>query len=62
VADLAAAALLMPAVQPPQGPVYPEPWAEVVHAWIAHWADHPGAAWVREIYARHRGTSAQVAG
>jgi glutathione S-transferase len=61
VADLAAAALLMPAVQPPQGPVYPEPWAEVVHAWVAHWAEHPGAAWVREIYARHRGTAAAVA-
>ena len=60
VADLAAAALLMPAVQPPEGPTYPEPRAAVVDRWTARWADHPGAAWVRGIYARHRGESAEV--
>lgn len=60
VADLAAAALLMPAVQAPEGPTYPEPRSEVVDRWIARWADHPGAAWVREIYRRHRGESAEV--
>jgi glutathione S-transferase len=60
VADLAAAALLMPAVQPPEGPTYPEPLAAVVDRWTARWADHPGAAWVRGIYNRHRGKSAEV--
>jgi glutathione S-transferase len=60
VADLAAAALLMPAVQPPEGPTYPEPRAAVVDRWTARWADHPGAAWVREIYRRHRGQSAEI--
>ena len=60
VADLTAAALLTPAVQPPGGPMYPEPLAPVALCWIARWADHPGAAWVREIYSRHRGESAEV--
>ncbi len=60
VADLTAAALLMPAVQPPEGPTYPEPRAAVALRWAARWADHPGAAWVRGIYRRHRGESAEV--
>jgi glutathione S-transferase len=60
VADLTAASLLMPAVQPPQGPLFPEPRAKVLEAWLARWEAHPGGAWVREMYARHRGTSAAV--
>jgi glutathione S-transferase len=51
---------LGPAVQPPEGPTYPEPRAAVVDRWTARWADHPGAAWVREIYRRHRGQSAEI--
>jgi len=60
VADLTAAALLMPAVQPPEGPTYPEPRSAVVDRWTGRWVDHPGAAWVRAIYSRHRGESAEV--
>jgi glutathione S-transferase len=60
VADLTAAALLTPAVQPPGGPMYPEPLAPVALCWISRWADHPGAVWVREIYSRHRGESAEI--
>jgi glutathione S-transferase len=26
----------------------------VAKAWLARWADHPGAAWVRETYRRYR--------
>jgi len=61
VADLTAASLLMPAVQPPEGPTYPEPHAAVVDRWTARWADHPGSDWVRAIYARHRGSSTEIA-
>lgn len=54
VADLTCAALLMPAVDVGDlgGPA-PADAAEE-RAWLARWADHPGAAWVREIYRRHR--------
>jgi glutathione S-transferase len=62
IADLTAAALLMPAVQPPEGPIYPEPRAAVVDRWTARWSEHPGSAWVRGIYQRHRGSSAEIAG
>jgi glutathione S-transferase len=53
-ADLTCAALLMPAVDVGKlgGPTSPGSDAE--RAWLARWADHPGAAWVREIYRRHR--------
>jgi hypothetical protein len=50
------AALLMPAVDvgdlggPPSD-------AEAERVWLARWADHPGAAWVQEIYRRHRRTA-----
>jgi glutathione S-transferase len=58
VADLTAACLLMPAVLPEGGVRYPEPLPDVVRSWVARFSEHPGAAWVREIYARHRGSSA----
>jgi len=62
VADLAAAALLGPTVLPPEYPYRPpEPYAPVLAAFVARWADHPGAAWVRTMYARHRGVSAAIA-
>jgi glutathione S-transferase len=60
IADLTAAALLMPAVNPPGGARYPEPLAPVAVRWVARWADHPGSEWVRGIYARHRGVSAEA--
>lgn len=62
VADLAAAALLTPAVEFPAGHPYPypQPISPVVRRWWQEWTAHPGAEWVRRTYARHRGTSAAV--
>lgn len=58
VADLTAAAILHPVVLPAEFPVdFPQPRPPGVEHWLARWADHPGAAWVREMYRRHRGTS-----
>lgn len=63
VADLTAASLLMPAVFPPGvEPALPEPQSPGMASWRARWADHPGAGWVRSIYARHRGSSAALPG
>lgn len=54
LADLTCAALLMPAVDVGDlgGPLPADTDAE--RRWLARWSDHPGAAWVREIYHRHR--------
>jgi glutathione S-transferase len=54
VADLTCAALLMPCVPVSEwgGPV--DAQTKKNHAFLAEWADHPGAEWVREIYRRHR--------
>jgi glutathione S-transferase len=60
VADLTAASLLMPAVAPANSVAYPEPLSPVMRAWLARWSDHPGAAWVRDTYARHRGSSSEI--
>jgi glutathione S-transferase len=61
IADLAAAALLSPAVIPPEFPYPPpQPYGAALQSWLARWADHPGAAWVREMSRRHRGHSAEV--
>jgi glutathione S-transferase len=56
IADLTCASLLMPAVDVGAlgGPT--SPGSEAEQAWLARWADHPGSAWVREIYRRHRRT------
>lgn len=55
VADLAAAALLAPACNPPHPDMeFPLPRPARIDAWFGRWAAHPGARWVREIYARHR--------
>jgi glutathione S-transferase len=63
VADLTAAALLSPAVMPAQFPYsIPEPRSQNLERWFERWADHPGSTWVRAIYQRHRGTSAEAAG
>ncbi len=54
VADLTCAALLMPAVDVAE---FGGPSAfacQEEQSWLARWTDHPGAAWVREIYRRHR--------
>jgi glutathione S-transferase len=54
VADLTCAALLMPCVTVTEwgGPV--DAPTEKNRVWLAKWADHPGASWVRETYRRHR--------
>lgn len=55
VADLAAAALLAPACNPPHPDMeFPAPRPARIEAWFAEWADHPGARWVRRVYAQHR--------
>lgn len=60
VADLAAAALLGPAVAPPDTPMdLPKPRPEALEQWLERWAAHPGAAWVTSVYRRHRPASAE---
>jgi glutathione S-transferase len=55
VADLTAAALLAPAVSPDHPDMaLPQPRPAGVEAFLARWAAHPGAEWVREQYRRHR--------
>jgi len=55
VADLTAAALLAPGVDVRHPDmIKPDPKPPGVEAWLARWADRPGAAWVREIYRLHR--------
>ena len=58
VADLSAAALLYPMVWPPEFP-YALPEAP---RWefLEPMRDHPALDWIREIWRRHRGTSAAV--
>jgi len=58
LADLVAAAVLATAVDPPGSPMArPQPMPAQFRAFIARFAGHPGAQWVRDIYARHRGAS-----
>jgi len=55
VADIAAAAALATCVDPPDSPMArPQPMAAPFRAFIARFAGHPGASWVRRIYATHR--------
>jgi glutathione S-transferase len=62
VADLTAAALLMPIVWPPEAEYLPRgPFPEGVHRWRDSVSGHPAFAWVQDMYARHRGSSAEVA-
>lgn len=59
VADLTAAALLWPAVHAPQAPMrFPEPYSPSLQDWLGEWRAHPGADYVRRIYAEHRPVSA----
>jgi glutathione S-transferase len=54
IADLTCAALLMPAVEVGDlgGPA--SAGTDEESAWLARWAGHPGAKWVRDVYRRHR--------
>jgi glutathione S-transferase len=53
VADLTAASLFYPLVNPPQGPSLPDPPAGL-HEFFAPLRERRGARWIAEIYARHR--------
>jgi len=58
VADLAAAALLFPVAWPPELQYdYPEPPRS---GWWGSLTRHPAAAWITEMYRRHRGGSAEI--
>ena len=62
VADLAAAALLAPLVFPPEWPYpLPGPLPARAAALSDAFAARRGVRWVREMYRRHRGTSAALA-
>lgn len=55
VADLSAAAALATCVDPPDSPMArPRPMAAPFRSFLERFAAHPGAEWVRRIYARHR--------
>jgi glutathione S-transferase len=56
LADLTAASMLAMCVDPPDSPMArPRPMAPRFAELIARFARHPGAEWVRGIYAKHRG-------
>jgi hypothetical protein len=56
-----AAALLMPIVWPEEAEYLPRgPFPETVHRWRDSVSEHAAFAWVRDMYSRHRGTSAEV--
>ncbi|MCF8531551.1 MAG: glutathione S-transferase [Reyranella sp.] len=57
-ADVSAASILAMVVDPPNSTMTkPRPMPPNSSSWIASIQSHPGAAWVREIYARHRTAS-----
>jgi glutathione S-transferase len=60
VADLTAAALLSPLVDPPEYPYAQPPATATVQAIRDRYSGHPSFAWAREMYRRHRGTSAAL--
>jgi len=60
IADLTAAALLSPLVQPPEYPYRLPPLTPVLQEFQDRYAGRPGFAWARDMYRRHRGTSAGV--
>jgi glutathione S-transferase len=64
VADLTAASILAPIVMPPEFPyikLHPEERTAESRRFRDSLKDRPGFKWVEETYARHRGTSAEVA-
>jgi glutathione S-transferase len=55
IADLTAAALLAPLVDPPHPDMkQPEPQPKGLAALTTKWRDHPAGRWVLDIYERHR--------
>ena len=63
LADLTAASILATCVDPPDSPMArPRPMALRFAALVERYARHPGADWVRGIYARHRGARSDFNG
>jgi glutathione S-transferase len=63
VADLTAASILAPIVMPPEFPYVkldPDERTARSRRFRDSLRDHPGFKWVEDMYARHRGTSAEV--
>jgi glutathione S-transferase len=62
LADLACAALLAPLVSPEHPDMrQPRPRPPALEAFLARFASHPGAVWVREQYRKHRPAPCAVA-
>jgi glutathione S-transferase len=62
VADLTAAALLSPLTNPAEYPYAQPPATAVVQEIRDHYRHRRGYEWATEMYRRHRGTSAEIAG
>lgn len=63
LADLAAAASLAPLVDPDHPDMRRrEPMPDTLRQWLARWRAHPGAAWIDEMYRKHRPMPATPAG
>ena len=63
IADLTAASTLAVLVKPENSPMAsPQPVGPSFQALMDRYAKHPGAAWVRRIYARHRGSRSDFDG
>lgn len=63
LADITAAATLAVLVRPEHSPMAaPQPVSAEFAELIARFRGHPGAQWVRDIYARHRGASTDFEG
>jgi glutathione S-transferase len=58
VADLTGAAVLYPLFRPPEGPRVPYDFPEPLQRYCDSLADRPAIEWAREMFRRHRGTSA----
>lgn len=58
LADLCAASTLAVLAQPPDSPMAgPQPYGAAFAALLQRFDAHPGIAWTRRLYARHRGAS-----
>jgi len=63
IADLTAASTLAVLVKPPNSPMAcPQPVGLGFQALMERYAEHPGAGWVRRIYAQHRGSRSDFDG
>jgi glutathione S-transferase len=62
IADLAVASIMTAILRPPESPYpIPEPWPPELVELRQSVSHRDGCRWVMEMYAKHRGTSAEVA-